>query len=292
MAGLRRRRPARCSGRVREPRAEIRRPGLSSFWSRIVVGAVLLPAVLGLVYLGGWWLWVLALLAALIALHELYRIARPLRPLVLAGYAGTALALLGAQLGGIPWMTAGFLSTIALAFVLKGVSDTRQSLAVAIATTVFGVAWIGLGLGHTVLLRSIPEHGRLAVFTVLLTVFAADAFAYFVGLMIGRHKMAPVLSPGKTWEGLAAGTIVAVLVPFFALYHQHFLTIGESLALGVVIAISAPLGDLFESALKRDMTVKDSGRLLGGHGGMLDRLDALLFASVASYYLVRAFGWA
>jgi len=85
---------------------------------------------------------------------------------------------------------------------------------------------------------------------------------------------------------------VAILVPFFALYHQHFLTIGESLALGVVIAISAPLGDLFESALKRDMNVKDSGRLLGGHGGMLDRIDALLFASVASYYLVRAFGWA
>ena len=256
------------------------------FWSRIVVGAVLLPAVLGLVYLGGWWLWVLAVVAALIALHEFYRLTRPLRPLVLAGYTGTLLALLGAQLGGIPWMTAGFLSTIVLAFVLKGVSDTRQSLAVAIATTVFGVAWIGLGLGHALLLRSIPEHGRLAVFTVLLTVFAADAFAYFVGLLIGRHKMAPVLSPGKTWEGLVAGTIVAVLLPFFALYHQHFLTIGESLALGVVIAVVAPLGDLFESALKRDMNVKDSGRLLGGHGGMLDRLDALLFAVPAAYFTI------
>ena len=113
-----------------------------------------------------------------------------------------------------------------------------------------------------------------------------------VGVLIGRHKMAPVISPGKTWEGLAAGTIVAILVPFFALYHQHFLTIGESLALGVVIAASAPLGDLFESALKRDLNVKDSGQLLAGHGGMLDRIDALLFASVASYYLVRAFGWA
>jgi phosphatidate cytidylyltransferase len=265
---------------------------MSSFWSRIVVGAVLLPAVLGLVYLGGWWLWALALVAALIALHELYRLTRPLRPLVLAGYTGTVLALLGAELGGIPWMTAGFLSTIALAFVLKGISDTHQSLTVAISITVFGVAWIGLGLGHTVLLRDIPEHGRLAVFTVMLTVFAADAFAYFVGASIGRYKLTPVLSPGKTWEGLVAGTIVAVLVPFFALYHQHFLTVGESLALGVVIAVSAPLGDLFESALKRDMKAKDSGHLLGGHGGMLDRLDALLFASIASYYTIRAFGWA
>jgi len=264
---------------------------VTAFWSRILVGAVLLPAVLGLVYLGGWWLWVLVLVAALIALHELYRMARPLRPLVLAGYAGTLLALLGAQLGGIPWMTAGLFATIALAFVLKGVSDTRQSLTVAIAMTVLGVAWIGLGLAHAVLLRAIPDHGRLALFTVLLAVFAADAAAYFTGLVLGRHKLAPVISPGKTWEGLAGGTVVAILVAFFALYHQDFLTVGEALALGLVIAVVAPLGDLFESALKRDMNVKDTGRLLAGHGGMLDRIDALLFALVASYYLVRAFGW-
>jgi phosphatidate cytidylyltransferase len=264
---------------------------MNNFWSRILVGAVLLPAVLGLVYLGGWWLWLLALVAALIALHELYRMARPLRPLVLAGYAGTLLALLGAQLGGLSWMMGGFLATLAVAFVLKGISDTRQSLTVAIGTTVLGVAWIALGLGHMLLLRALPEHGRLAVFSVLLAVFAADAAAYFTGLLLGRHKMAPVLSPGKTWEGLIGGTIVAILVPFFALYHQDFLTVGEAIALGVVIAIAAPLGDLFESALKRDTNVKDSGNLLAGHGGMLDRLDALLFAGVASYYLVRAFGW-
>jgi phosphatidate cytidylyltransferase len=264
---------------------------VSSFWSRILVGAALLPAVLGLVYLGGWWLWLLALVAALIALHELYRLTRPLRPLVLAGFTGTVLALLGAQLGGIPWMAGGFLTTLALAFVLKGVSDTRQSLTVSLATTVLGVAWVGLGLAHLVLLRAIPDHGRLAVFTVLLTVFAADAFAYFTGLLLGRHKLAPVISPGKTWEGLVGGSLVAVLLPFFALYHQHFLTVGESIALGLLIAITAPLGDLFESAVKRDMNVKDSGRLLAGHGGMLDRVDALLFTGVASYYLIRAFGW-
>jgi phosphatidate cytidylyltransferase len=264
---------------------------MSSFWSRILVGAVLLPAVFGLVYLGGWWLWLLALVAALVALHELYRMTRPLRPLVLAGYAGTVLALLGAQLGGVTWMIAGFLTTLALAFVLKGVSDTRRSLLVAIGTTVLGVGWIALGLGHMLLLRAIPEHGRLAVFTILLAVFASDACAYFTGLVLGRHKLAPTLSPGKTWEGLAGGTIAAVLVPFFALYHQDFLTVGEAIALGVVIAVVAPLGDLFESALKRDMNVKDTGRLLAGHGGMLDRIDALLFASLGSYYLIRAFGW-
>jgi phosphatidate cytidylyltransferase len=261
---------------------------MNPFLSRILVAVVGLPVVLGLVWLGGWWLWVLAAAAGLIALHEFYVMARPLRPLVLAGYTGLVLTLLGEQLGGTIWMLGGFLTTLAFAFLLKGISETRQSLTVAVATTVAGTAWIAFGLAFLLLLRDIPAHGRLAVFTVLLAVFAADTMAFFTGQLIGRHKLAPVLSPGKTWEGLVASTITAVLVPFFALYHQDFLTIGESLVLGAVIAVAAPVGDLFESAVKRDLGVKDSGRLLAGHGGMLDRLDAPLFAAVASYFAILA----
>jgi phosphatidate cytidylyltransferase len=141
-----------------------------------------------------------------------------------------------------------------------------------------------------VLVREIPEHGALAAFTVLLAVFASDTAAYVAGRLFGRHKLAPRTSPGKTWEGLVAGTIAAVLVPFFALYEEGFLDVPQSLALGVAIAVAAPLGDLFESALKRDAGLKDTGRLLLGHGGMLDRLDALLFAAVVSFYLLLAFG--
>jgi phosphatidate cytidylyltransferase len=262
---------------------------MSSFWSRILVALVGLPAALGLAWLGGWWLWLLAAVGGLIALHELYVVARPLRPLVLAGYSGLLLTLLGAQLGGTIWMLGGFLTTLAFAFLLKGISETRQSLTVAVATTVLGVAWIGFGLAYVLLLRGLPEHGRLAVFTVVLAVFAADTLAYFTGALIGRHKMAPVLSPGKTWEGLIASTVTAILVPFFALYHEHFLSVGESLVLGAVIAVAAPMGDLFESAVKRDLGVKDTGRLLLGHGGVLDRVDALLFASIASFYTILAF---
>jgi len=261
---------------------------MSPVVSRILVAVVGLPVVLGVVWLGGWWLCLLAIGAGVIALHEFYVMARPLRPLALAGYAGLALTLLGAQLSGPDWMLGGFLTTIVFAFLLKGVSDTRQSLTVAVATTVLGVAWVGLGLAYLMLLRGLPEHGRLAIFTVLLAVFGADTLAFFTGRLIGRHKMAPVISPGKTWEGLAASTVAAVLISFFALYHQHFLTTGESLVLGVVIAVAAPVGDLFESAIKRDFGVKDSGRLLAGHGGVLDRLDAPLFAAVAAYYAILA----
>jgi phosphatidate cytidylyltransferase len=261
---------------------------MSSFWSRILVAAVGLPAVLGLVWLGGWWLWVLAVCAGLVALHEFYRMARALRPLVLAGYTGLVLTLLGAQLGGAVWLLGGLAATLALAFVLKGISETRQSLTVAVGATVLGAVWVGLGLAYLVLLRAMPDHGRLALFTVLLAVFAADTLAYLTGRLVGRHKLAPVLSPGKTWEGLVASTVTAILVTFFALYHQHFLTVGESLALGAVIAVAAPLGDLFESGVKRDLGVKDSGRLLAGHGGVLDRLDAVLFATIAAYYTILA----
>jgi phosphatidate cytidylyltransferase len=261
---------------------------MSSFWSRILVAIVGLPAVLGLVWLGGWWLWLLAAAAGLVALHEFYGMARALRPLVLAGYTGLLLTLVGAQLGGPVWMLGGFATTLGLAFLLKGISETRQSLTVAVAATVLGVGWVGLGLAYIVLLRGLPEHGRLAVFTVLLAVFGADTLAFFVGRLVGRHKLAPVISPGKTWEGLVASTAAAVLIPFFALYHQSFLGIGQALVLGAVIAVVAPLGDLFESAVKRDFTVKDSGRLLAGHGGVLDRVDAHLFAAVAAYYTILA----
>jgi phosphatidate cytidylyltransferase len=141
-----------------------------------------------------------------------------------------------------------------------------------------------------VLIRELPEHGVLALYTLVIAVFACDTAAYAAGRVIGRHKMAPQTSPGKTWEGFVAGSIAAVLVPFFALYEENFLTVPESLIVGAAIAVIGPVGDLFESAVKRDAGVKDSGRLLMGHGGILDRLDAFLFTGVAVYYLLLAFG--
>jgi phosphatidate cytidylyltransferase len=261
---------------------------MSQFLSRVVVTLVALPVVLAIVHYGDWWLFALALLAALVGLHELYAMGRSLRPLVLAGYAGAVTTLLGAHLGGLEWMVGGFVLTLLLAFLLYGIADTRQSGTITMGATLLGVAWIPLGLAHLLLLRDIPEHAELAVFTVLLAVFADDTTAYLVGRLVGRHKLAPALSPGKTWEGFVAGTAAAVAVAFFALYEQGFLTIAESIVLGFAIALAGAAGDLFESALKRDLQVKDSGRLLGGHGGMLDRIDALLFAGPAALYVVLA----
>ncbi len=265
---------------------------MSPFLSRIAVVVVLLPIVIGVVYLGGWWLFGLALVGGLIALHELYGIARRARPLLPAGYLGFALALLGEELGGVPWLLGGILCTLLLAFVFFGLSHERPSATASFGVTVLGVVWIGGGLGSLLLVRDIPEYGFWAVMSVLFAVFAADTAAYFVGRAIGRHKLSPSISPGKTWEGFVAGVVAGTLVAFLILYRdrEEFLSIPESLALGAIVALASVAGDLFESAVKRDFEVKDSGSLLGGHGGMLDRLDALLFAGPAALYAILAFG--
>jgi len=212
---------------------------------------------------------------------------------LLGGYIGVLAMLLGASEGGPVWLLGGFMLAIAVTFFLHLLAETRQPPTIAIGSTLLGVAWVGFGLAHIVLLRD-SEEGRLAIFTVLIAVFAADTLAYFAGRLLGRHKLAPTMSPGKTWEGFVAGTIAAVAVAFFALYEDRdtYLEIWQALVLGGVVAIAAALGDLFESALKRDMQVKDTGRLLGGHGGVLDRVDSLLWAAPAAFYLLLAFGHA
>jgi|SRR5581483_1703324 len=266
---------------------------MSELVSRVAIAVVGLPLVLGAVWAGGWWLFVVVAAAAVIGVHEFVTMARPLRPLAPAAYIGTVLALVGAEKGGVVWMLGGFLTTFIAAFMFNAVATTRAPATAAIGSAMLCSAWIGLGLGHLILLRRMHTEPRLLSFTVLLTVWAASTFAYFGGRLAGRHKMSPRLSPGKTWEGFAAGALLGIFVSFVALYSDrtHYLTIWEAVVLGVAVVSAEALGDLFESTLKRDLEVKDTGRLLGGHGGILDRVDALLFAAPAAFYLVLAFGY-
>lgn len=267
---------------------------MSNLVNRVAVAVVGLPVVLGAVWGGGWWLFALLAVAGAIAVHEFVTMARPLAPLAPATYCGVLLGLLGAKVGGPIWMLGGFLTSVLVAFVLNTLAKTRPPATASIGATVLASAWIGFGLGHIQLLRGMPVHAQLLAFTVLLVVFAADTFAYFGGRLFGRHKLAPTLSPGKTWEGFLVGGLAGIFVAFVALYpdRHHYLKIWEELVLGLVVVLTAVAGDLFESMLKRDMQVKDTGRLLGGHGGILDRVDALLFAAPAAYFLVLAFGYA
>lgn len=264
---------------------------MSTLASRVAVAIVGLPLVLAALWAGGWWLFALVLPAGLLALHEFFVMTKPLRPIALAGHAGLTGTLVALQEGDLTWALAALLATVALAFLLKGLAATLGSSTVSVSVTLLGTAWIALGLGSVLLLRSWPGFGFVVSLAVLLAVFADDTAAYFGGRALGRHKLAPAISPGKTWEGFVFGSAAAVLVVFVALYEdrEEFLTIGQSLLLGAIVALAAPLGDLFESMLKRDMGVKDSGKLLAGHGGVLDRVDAILFAFPAAYFAVHAF---
>ncbi|MDQ4082721.1 MAG: phosphatidate cytidylyltransferase, partial [Actinomycetota bacterium] len=159
------------------------------------------------------------------------------------------------------------------------------------ATTVLGAAWVGLGLAHLILVRAIDGGGEDAILAILLTVFAADTFAYLGGRVAGRHKMTPVTSPGKTWEGFFVGALAGVGASFLVLYGTAY-DGWRSLAVGGALVLAGAVGDLFESLVKRDLGAKDTGTLLRGHGGMLDRIDSLLFAGPVGYYVFLAVGQA
>jgi phosphatidate cytidylyltransferase len=211
---------------------------------------------------------------------------------VLGGYAATLGALAAAELAEPVWMLGAFLATFVLAFLFAVVSETRQSTTVAIGTTLLGSAWVGLGLGALLLIRETPppQDDRQLIFTVLLTVFATDTFAYLGGRTAGRHKMTPVMSPGKTWEGFVAGAIAGVFTAWVSVYDEPYLEGWRIFVLGAVVVLAATAGDLFESLVKRDLGVKDTGRVLPGHGGVLDRIDSLLFAGPAAYFALLALG--
>jgi phosphatidate cytidylyltransferase len=150
-----------------------------------------------------------------------------------------------------------------------------------------GVYWIGFAFAHAVLLRDVL-HGNAILIDVMVGTFLGDTGAYLGGRLFGRRLLAPEISPKKTVEGLVCGMLVAIVSVFVAGLYQTWMTKGDSLLLGLAIAVLGPVGDLFESLVKRDAGTKDSSTLLGAHGGLLDRFDAVIFTVVAAYYVWTA----
>jgi phosphatidate cytidylyltransferase len=269
---------------------------VSQLVSRIVLAVPLAALVVYATLRGGWIVAIPAAIAAVIASHEFSGLTRNLRPLTPVGLAGAAGVVVAIHEGGIAWATAPLALTLVAAFWLSAVAEVRQSAAVQLAVTTFGVVWIGLGFGFLVAIRDIPAPsgwGRELLLAVLLGVWGSDIAAYAAGRLFGRRKLAEQISPNKTVEGLIAGLIAGTAIVFFTLYHQPHsdpLSPLHALELGLAVAAAAPAGDLFESYLKRDAGVKDTGSLLGAHGGMLDRVDALLWAAPATYFVALAIG--
>jgi phosphatidate cytidylyltransferase len=259
-----------------------RRNQSSDLAARVIAAIPAIAFAVAIVVAGGWWFTAGVILLGWVCLHEAFLMLKAGHPVRLAGMLGLAGILVAARQGGPDAVLGAFVATIPLVFVI-GLVQVRAG-APGLAVTVFGLAWIALPLAHAVLLRD-TVHGGGIVAAVLAATFAGDTGAYFTGRAIGRRPLAPGISPNKTVEGLLGGAVASILgVEAVGLYQDWF-SGWDALALGAAIAVAAPLGDLFESYVKRDRGVKDAGRLFGAHGGALDRLDAVLFTAVAGYYV-------
>jgi phosphatidate cytidylyltransferase len=213
----------------------------------------------------------------------MYARARPVR---LAGFLALA-GLLAAALYGNQFQILLVLAVtlpVLFAFTLLQRRPTIGGMAV----TLLGIYWIGLELAYAMLLRRLP-HGEGIVIDVLVGTFLGDTGAYFGGRLFGRRPLAPRISPNKTVEGLVIGMFCTILGVWLAGRYQDWLPGAHALVLGLGVALVAPIGDLFESFVKREAGAKDSGSLFGAHGGALDRLDAVLFAAVVGYLIWAAY---
>ena len=226
-----------------------------------------------------------------IALGELYTLMGRVRPAALAGFLTLAGMIAAALYGGPRQVLMVLAAAFPVTFFLALLRPRREHVSWAIAATLFGALWIGIAMVAAVFLRETP-HGDGLVIDVLVATFVGDTFAYFGGRFYGRTRIVPLISPNKTLEGLIAGIAGGTLAFWFAGLYQDWLTGPHALLMGVLVAIAAPLGDLFESLIKRDLEVKDTGRFFGAHGGVLDRLDALLFTIVVGYYAALGLGYA
>jgi phosphatidate cytidylyltransferase len=266
---------------------EPRRSG-SDLSARVIVAVPAAIIAIGFVDLGGVGWALFMCLFAVIGMNELYRMLERWNPVPWVGYVVGVGMCIAARYGGLRDTMAVALIALPVLLVVVAMRPSIKDATVSIAGTLLGIFWLGIAFSSAVLLRQLP-HGGGVVIDVMVGTFFGDIGAYFGGRAFGHRPLAPELSPNKTVEGLIVGAIVAVVAVFIAhLYQSSWMTESQALELGVGIAILGPIGDLFESLVKRDAGTKDAGKLFGAHGGVLDRLDAVAFTVVASYFIWAA----
>jgi phosphatidate cytidylyltransferase len=222
---------------------------------------------------------------SVIGLAELFRMTRRFQPLAPVALLAAAALVIAAHYGAQFQMMIVLVATFPAMFLFAAARRPREGVTNATAITLLGIVWIAVPFAHAVLLRQLPFHGGALIIDVLVATFVTDTAAYAGGRLFGRHQLAPKLSPNKTVEGLVFGFVGGTMGFWFAGLYQDWLSGIDALIMGMCVAVVAPMGDLFESMIKRDLDVKDTGNVFGPHGGLLDRLDALLFTIVVGYYL-------
>lgn len=254
---------------------------------RVISALVGVPILIGFLFFGQVPFFALVVVLTLVGLDEFYSMVRKQgkHPVVLLGLIGGVLFCVAALLKG----ENGFPLAIAVLTILMlcanslgvGASNLADT-----AITLFGSLYVGLMFSYLILIRGMNEHGAILVLLIFVASWVYDIVAYTVGKSIGKRKLAPRISPGKTWEGAFFAGVAAILV-LVSLFFISWLSLSKRLLLGLTIAIVSPFGDLAESKLKREAGIKDTSSRIPGHGGILDRFDGLLFTAPISYYLLK-----
>ena len=266
-----------------------RRETISLLRTRILSALVLIPIVGWVVWAGGWWLFAAVLLVAGLAGYEFSQLMRrgDHIPSTVFSLAIIGMFALDAQLPSLGIAKPGLTGILILSISWQLFQSQRKSPVTDWALTITGGLYVGWLSAYIIHLRALPD-GRIWTALALLITWGNDTAAYFVGSVIGRHKLWPRLSPGKTWEGLWGGVVGGLLtgagVGYLAMQWMRAVGPVQGLLVGLLAAIVAPFGDLAISMMKRQVRVKDSGRIIPGHGGLLDRTDSLFFVIVTTYY--------
>jgi phosphatidate cytidylyltransferase len=273
----------------RPPRAPRRKRGLRGETAkRVVVVVPWIAFTIAIAVAGGVVFAAAVIAVGAVCLREYVAMTEDSRPLAIPAYIAVAALVVAAHFGTAFNVLMVLAASFPLLFAFGADARHRDGVTVSMGVTLLGLVWIGIPLVHAVLLRDLPDHGAGLLVDVLVGTFVADTAAYATGRMFGSHKIAPSLSPNKTIEGLIGGFLIGTMGFWFAGLYQDWLSGVDALIIGAAVAAFAPVGDLFESMLKRDLGKKDTGTIFGPHGGILDRLDAVFFTVVVGYYLAVA----
>jgi len=258
----------------------------------VATGLLLAALVLGLLYLGAAPFFALALLILLIAQGEFYLAARQAghSPATALGLVGGALLLLGVFFKDESAAGIVLFLTLVFCFIWYLAMESRANLVTNIGVTILGLAYVPLLGSFVALMLSRPHDGRAVTIVAVGGAALYDVYAYAAGSRFGKTALAPAISPNKTREGALIATAGLLVTSALAAPLIGPWNVPQALVLGMLISVSAPMGDLFESLLKRGFGIKDMSAILPGHGGALDRIDAMLFTAPTVYFSLRLFG--
>ncbi len=287
---------------------------MSDLKQRLLTALIALPIALVLLIIGGVWFSLLVLFLVLVGESEFYRIVelKGVEPMRITGYILAALLVFVAHFSNEYYLNLFLTMAILFIFIMQLYRRDVKTAISSISATIVSIVYVAWLVSHAILLRNIgneligkygivlqkitnlitkPDYMGLSYLILVIAVtFLADTAAYFIGKSYGKHKLAPIVSPKKTWEGAVAGVITSIIVAIITKYIMNIqMNVFYIALLGALLGIFGILGDLSESLLKRDVDIKDSGNFFPGHGGVLDRLDSLMFNVPITYYFVKTY---